>query len=50
MRHKIVHEYFRTDFDVVWDTATVSIPQLLSALEPSIGPLAEARKGPRNSP
>jgi uncharacterized protein with HEPN domain len=44
MRHRIVHEYFRIDFDVVWDTANMSVPMLLAALEPEIGPLIRARQ------
>lgn len=37
MRHVIVHNYFSVDFEVLWDTATVNIPQLIKALEkPSI--------------
>jgi uncharacterized protein with HEPN domain len=41
MRHRIVHEYFRTDFSIVWDTANVSVPELLAALEPEIGPIID---------
>ena len=33
MRHKLVHDYFETDLDVVWTAATVYIPQLISLLE-----------------
>lgn len=36
MRHVIVHDYFRIDLDVVWDTARNDIPRLVGALE-SIG-------------
>jgi uncharacterized protein with HEPN domain len=32
MRHKLVHDYFETDLDVVWTTATVHIPELLELL------------------
>jgi len=39
MRHRLVHEYFRVDFDRVWDTAVNDIPALLAALEPQVGPL-----------
>jgi uncharacterized protein with HEPN domain len=31
MRHLLVHEYFRIDFDLVWDTATVSVPEMLGS-------------------
>lgn len=32
MRHKIVHDYFRIDDDVVWEVATRDLPPLLTAL------------------
>ena len=41
MRHRIVHEYLRVDYDVVWDTASMSVPELLTALEPVVGPLID---------
>ena len=33
MRHVVVHDYFRIDLDVVWDTANNGIPALIAALE-----------------
>jgi uncharacterized protein with HEPN domain len=33
IRHKLVHDYFTVDIDVVWDTATVSAPNLRSIVE-----------------
>jgi uncharacterized protein with HEPN domain len=33
MRHKLVHDYFETDLDVVWQAATIRIPELLELLE-----------------
>ena len=36
MRHVVVHDYFRVDLDVVWDTANNSIPALVAALESMI--------------
>ena len=33
MRHKLVHDYFLIDYDVVWEAATVHVPKLLNALE-----------------
>lgn len=36
MRHRIVHDYFNINADVVWETATRAIPQLLSILEPYV--------------
>jgi uncharacterized protein with HEPN domain len=28
LRHKIVHEYFVVDLQVVWDTATLDVPEV----------------------
>jgi uncharacterized protein with HEPN domain len=33
MRNRLVHAYFEIDLDVVWYTATVSLPQLILILE-----------------
>ena len=33
IRHKLVHDYFTVDIDVVWDTATVSAPNLRPIVE-----------------
>jgi uncharacterized protein with HEPN domain len=33
MRHRLVHDYFETDLEVVWITATVHIPELIELLE-----------------
>lgn len=33
MRHRIVHDYVSINVDVVWDTATVDLPDLIAALE-----------------
>ena len=33
MRNKIVHDYFDIDYDVVWDTVQVRIPELITELE-----------------
>ncbi len=32
MRHKVVHDYFGVDEDVVWDTARNELPPLIAAL------------------
>lgn len=32
MRDRVVHRYWATDMDVVWDTAMVEVPRLRSAL------------------
>ena len=50
MRHIIVHEYFRIDYDVVWNTATIHIPELLTALEPEIGPQIDQHQFFKSSP
>ena len=34
MRHKLVHDYFDVDLDIVWRAATVQVPALLQHLEP----------------
>jgi uncharacterized protein with HEPN domain len=36
MRHRIVHDYVNINYDIVWETATRSIPQLLALLEPYV--------------
>lgn len=41
MRHKIVHDYFSVDEDVVWEVATRDIPSLVTQLE-SIAPPEES--------
>ncbi|MBV8516299.1 MAG: DUF86 domain-containing protein [Acidobacteria bacterium] len=33
MRHRLVHDYFAINLDIVWKAATVSVPQLLEQLE-----------------
>ncbi len=32
MRHKIVHDYFEVDIDVVWDTIKNGVPNLIQEL------------------
>lgn len=38
MRHRIIHGYFAVNLDRLWDTATESVPELLSALEAILPP------------
>jgi uncharacterized protein with HEPN domain len=38
MRHKIVHDYRDVDLEVVWSTATDSLPELIALLEPLVPP------------
>ncbi|MNL32658.1 hypothetical protein D3C87_1545230 [compost metagenome] len=33
MRHKVVHDYFEVDDDIIWAVVTLDLPELLSALE-----------------
>ena len=33
MRHKIIHDYFDIDYDVVWETVQLRIPELIIDLE-----------------
>lgn len=33
MRHKVVHDYFEIDLEIVWKTATRDLPPLIAALE-----------------
>jgi len=33
MRNRLVHGYFSVDYDVVWDTATLYVPELLVQLK-----------------
>ena len=33
MRHKIVHDYFQINMDVVWDAVINDLPDLIAALE-----------------
>jgi uncharacterized protein with HEPN domain len=36
MRNKVIHGYDTVDFERVWETATVSVPELRAALSPLI--------------
>jgi uncharacterized protein with HEPN domain len=33
MRHKVVHDYFGVDWDLVWDVATTDLPPLVDAMD-----------------
>lgn len=37
-RNHLAHNYFGLERDILWDTATVSVPELIVALRPSIPP------------
>lgn len=38
IRHKVVHDYFYVDYDIIWDVVTSDLPGLVSKLEPIAGP------------
>jgi len=33
MRNKIIHDYFDIDYDIVWETVQLRIPELITELE-----------------
>jgi uncharacterized protein with HEPN domain len=36
MRNMLVHQYFRTDIEILWDTAKNDLPTLMHALTPLV--------------
>lgn len=38
LRHKIVHEYFRLDLDIIWRIASEDVPALARTIAPLIPP------------
>jgi len=36
MRHKVVHDYFGVDEDIVWQVVTADLPPLLDSLRPLV--------------
>jgi uncharacterized protein with HEPN domain len=36
MRNRLIHAYFDVDLQVVWDTVTYDLPQLVAVLEPLV--------------
>ncbi|MCB1061270.1 MAG: DUF86 domain-containing protein [Calditrichaeota bacterium] len=36
MRHRIFHHYHTVDWDIVWDTATIDVPELIGQIEPLV--------------
>ena len=38
MRHRLVHEYDRVDLDILWDTVTVELPDLIETLQTILPP------------
>lgn len=37
-RHKLVHEYFRIDFDEVWGVIHRDVPELIRLIAPLVPP------------
>lgn len=33
MRDRLIHDYFKVDYQIVWDTIQIDLPRLKSALE-----------------
>jgi uncharacterized protein with HEPN domain len=42
LRHRIVHEYFRLDLNVIWEIVRKDVPSLLAAVEPLVPPREDA--------
>ena len=38
MRNRLIHEYFRSNLQTVWDTVQADIPRLLTLIEPLVLP------------
>jgi uncharacterized protein with HEPN domain len=38
MRHRLVHDYFKIDLDIVWTTAVERLPPLIAALDKIVPP------------
>lgn len=36
MRNRLIHAYFEIDLDVVWQTISADLPQLIEALEAAL--------------
>jgi len=36
MRHRLIHEYFRVDLRVVWETVQRDLPRLIALIEPLV--------------
>lgn len=39
MRHKIVHDYFEVDLEVIWNVVQIHLPPFLEEIEGMIGRL-----------
>ena len=36
MRHRIVHDYISVDIDILWETASRNLPELIGLLQPHV--------------
>ena len=45
IRHKLIHDYFEVDLDVVWRTSTENVPAVLADLEALLVTLEESEAG-----
>ncbi|MBE2268542.1 MAG: DUF86 domain-containing protein [Anaerolinea sp.] len=41
MRNIIVHDYLNTRFDILWNAATISVPELIAQLEAILPPFVD---------
>ena len=37
LRHKLIHDYFEVDLDIVWRTATVNVPEVADFVSAALG-------------
>jgi uncharacterized protein with HEPN domain len=42
-RHRVVHEYFAVDYDIVWQIAKFELQPLIDRLEPLLPPDSQAK-------
>jgi uncharacterized protein with HEPN domain len=38
MRNRLIHEYFRVNYGVVWDTIKSDLPEIIKLIEPLVPP------------
>ena len=41
MRHRIVHDYYRINLDVLWQTVREEVPDLIARLERLVPPASD---------
>lgn len=46
MRDILIHDYDKVDLDLLWDTSTKSIPEMIAYLEPLLPPDARPTEPP----